>query len=64
MTPYRGAVGALAALALSSSYAAPDFGPREKPKPKASGRPIPEGTMTRQQRRAAERAAKKGAPQQ
>lgn len=37
--------------------AAPAIEPRHgKPAPKPSGKPIPEGTVTRQQRRAAERA--------
>jgi hypothetical protein len=46
------ALGALAeAPALSVS--------KPKPRLKPSGKPIPEGTMTRQQRRAAERAQAK-----
>jgi len=55
----------IAGAALGVSVGEPEsimLLPKPKPSPKPSGQPIPAGTMTRQQRRAAERRAFKDLP--
>lgn len=59
------AAGLMATAAAASAPLVPTAtgaGKKRLPKAKPSGQPIPEGTMTRQRRRAAERAAYKRLP--